>query len=238
MDNENYGNYVQANYEDMAKIQSAFINRVYSWMSIGLAVTGIIAWYLGTKNVEFILKNANLFLPLLVVEVLLVMALGWMINKINSAVAAAMFFIYAAINGVTLSWIFLAYQLGSVANAFFVTCGTFAGMSIYGYITKKDLSGIGAFCGMALWGLIIAGIINIFFHNDMAQFVISCFGVLIFVGLTAYDTQKIKQLAFAAADGEIDSESAKKMAVIGALQLYLDFVNLFIYLLRLFGKRR
>ena len=149
-----------------------------------------------------------------------------------------MFFIYAAINGVTLSWIFLAYQLGSVANAFFVTCGTFAGMSIYGYITKKDLSGIGAFCGMALWGLIIAGIINIFFHNDMAQFVISCFGVLIFVGLTAYDTQKIKQLAFAAADGEIDSESAKKMAVIGALQLYLDFVNLFIYLLRLFGKRR
>ena len=237
MDNENYGNYVQANYEDMAKIQSAFINRVYSWMSIGLAVTGIIAWYLGTKNVEFILKNANLFLPLLVVEVLLVMALGWMINKINSAVAAAMFFIYAAINGVTLSWIFLAYQLGSVANAFFVTCGTFAGMSIYGYITKKDLSGIGAFCGMALWGLIIAGIINIFFHNDMAQFVISCFGVLIFVGLTAYDTQKIKQLAFAAADGEIDSESAKKMAVIGALQLYLDFVNLFIYLLRLFGKR-
>ena len=237
--NENeYGSYVQANYEDMAKVQSAFINRVYSWMSCGLAVTGAIAWYLGTQNIHFILHHANWFLPLMVIEVLLVIGLGFMINKISSAVAAAMFFVYAAINGVTLSWIFLAYQIGSVANVFFVTCGTFAGMSVYGYVTKKDLTGIGAFCGMALWGLIIAGIINIFFHNDMAQFVISCFGVLIFVGLTAYDTQKIKRLALESAEGNFDLESSKKLAVIGALQLYLDFVNLFLYLLRLFGKRR
>lgn len=238
MDNENYGSYVQANYEDMAKIQSAFINRVYSWMSFGLALTGFVAWYLGTQKIDFILKHANLFLPLMVIEVLLVMGLGFMINKISSAAAAVMFFVYAALNGVTLSWIFLAYQIGSVANVFFVTCGTFAGMSIYGYVTRKDLSGIGAFCGMALWGLIIAGIINIFFYNDMAQFVISCFGVLIFVGLTAYDTQKIKQLALSAAEGNIDLENSKKMAVIGALQLYLDFINLFLYLLRIFGKRR
>lgn len=238
MDNSNYEGYVQANSEDFARIQSAFVNRVYSWMSTGLAVTGAVAWYLGTQKIEFVFKHANWFLPLMVVEVLLVMALGWMINKMNSFVAGALFFVYAALNGVTLSWIFLAYQIGSVANVFFVTCATFAGMSIYGYITKRDLTGIGSFCGMALWGLIIAGIINIFWHNDMAQFVISCFGVLIFVGLTAYDTQKIKQLALAAADGEINDEDAKKTAVIGALQLYLDFINLFLYLLRLFGRRR
>ena len=137
-----------------------------------------------------------------------------------------------------MSWIFLAYELGSVAHVFFVTCGTFAGMSIYGYVTRRDLSGIGSFCGMALWGLIIAGIVNIFWHNNMADFVISCIGVLIFVGLTAYDTQKIKQLALASAEGGISEEESKKYAIIGALELYLDFVNLFLYLLRLFGRRR
>ena len=238
MDNSNYENYIHVNSEDAARIQSAFINRVYSWMSTGLAVTGAVAWYLGTQKIEFILRHSNWFLPLMVVEVLLVMALGWMINKISSFAAGAMFFVYSALNGVTLSWIFLAYQIGSVANVFFVTCATFAGMSVYGYITKRDLTGIGSFCGMALWGLVIAGIINIFWHNDMAQFVISCFGVLVFVGLTAYDTQKIKQLAAASAEGEMDEENMKKTAVIGALQLYLDFINLFLYLLRLFGRRR
>ena len=156
MDNSNYENYVQANVEDAARIQNAFINRVYTWMSTGLAVTGGIAWYLGTQNVEFILRNANWFFPLMVVEVLLVIALGWMINKINSFAAGVMFFIYSALNGVTLSWIFLAYQIGSVANVFFTTCATFAGMSVYGYVTKRDLTGIGSFCAMALWGLIIA----------------------------------------------------------------------------------
>lgn len=237
MDN-NYENYVQPSYEDAVRAQSAFINRVYSWMSVGLAITGCIAWYFGTQKIDFIIKNGGMLLPLIVVEVLVVMALSWMINKINSFVASALFFIYAALNGVTMSWIFLAYELGSVANVFFITCATFGGMSVYGYVTKRDLTTIGSICGMALWGLIIAGIINIFWHNDMAQFVISCIGVLVFVGLTAYDTQKIKQLAIGIADGEYDGETAKKAAVIGALQLYLDFVNLFLYLLRLFGRRR
>lgn len=237
-DNGNYEAYVRSNSEDMAHIQSAFINRVYAWMSTGLAVTGIIAWYLGVQKVEFILRHANWFLPLMVVEVLLVIALSGMINKINSVVATLLFFIYAAVNGVTLSWIFLSYQIGSVANVFFATCATFAGMSLYGHLTKRDLTGIGAFCGMALWGLIVAGIINIFWRNSMAELVISCVGVLVFVGLTAYDTQKIKLLALSAAEGSLDAETSRKVAIIGALELYLDFINLFLYLLRLFGRRR
>ena len=238
MDEQQYNTYAVPSYQDMVRAQSAFVNRVYTWMSIGLALTGFIAWFLGERNIEFVIKHQQWFLPLIVVEVLLVLAMSWMINKISPAVASVMFFIYAAINGVTLSWIFLAYQIGSIANVFFITCGTFAGMSIYGYVTKRDLTGVGSFCLMAIWGLIIAGIINIFWHNDLAQFVISCLGVLVFVGLTAYDTQKIKQLALAAAEGQIDPASAKKFAVIGALELYLDFVNLFLYLLRLFGRRR
>lgn len=233
-----YNSYVHLNSEDMARAQSAFINRVYAWMTCGLAATGSVAWYLGTQKIEFMLKHQNLVLPLIVVEVLLVIALGGLINKINSAVAGVMFGVYSLINGVTLSWIFLAYQLGSVANVFFITCATFAGMSAYGYITKRSLEGIGSFCMMALWGLIIAGIVNIFWHNDLAQFVVSSLGVLVFVGLTAYDTQKIKMLALSAAEGNVDGESSRKYAIIGALELYLDFINLFIYLLRLFGKRR
>ena len=235
---DNYNAFVHLNTEDMARVQSAFLNRVYMWMTGGLAATGAVAWYLGTQKIDFMLKHQGLVLPLIVVEVLLVICLGWMINKINAAVAGVMFAAYSLLNGVTLSWIFLAYQLGSVANVFFITCATFAGMSAYGYITKRSLDGIGSFCMMALWGLIIAGVINIFWHNDLAQFVVSCLGVLVFVGLTAYDTQKIKQLALAAAEGQIDPASAKKFAVIGALELYLDFVNLFLYLLRLFGRRR
>ena len=238
MNESQYGSSVQLNYEDMARIQSAFINRVYIWMSFGLAATGGVSWYLGTKNVELIMRHQNWFLPLLILEVLLVIGMSWMINKISASVAGLMFAIYSIVNGVTMSWIFLVYELGSVANVFFITCSTFAGMSLYGYVTKRDLSGIGSFCGMALWGLIIAGIVNIFWHNNMAQFVISCIGVLVFVGLTAYDTQKIKQLAFAAAEGAVSAEESRKYAIIGALELYLDFVNLFLYLLRLFGRRR
>ena len=235
---ENYNNYVHMNTEDIVRVQSAFINRVYMWMTCGLAATASVAWYLGTQKIDFMLKHQGLVLPLIIAEVLLVIALGWMINKISAAVAGVMFAVYSLLNGVTLSWIFLAYQLGSVANVFFITCATFAGMSFYGYVTKRSLAGIGSFCAMALWGLIIAGIINIFWHNDLAQFVISSLGVLVFVGLTAYDTQKIKLLATASADGEIDGESSRKYAIIGALELYLDFINLFLYLLRLFGKRR
>ena len=238
MDEQQYNTYAVPTYQEMVRAQSAFINRVYIWMTFGLALTGFIAWFLGERNIDFVIKHQQWFLPLIVVEVLLVIGMSWAINKISPAVASVMFFLYAAINGVTLSWIFLAYQIGSIANVFFITCGTFAGMSVFGYVTKRDLSGIGSFCLMAIWGLIIAGIVNIFWHNDMAQFVISCFGVLIFVGLTAYDTQKIKQLAVAAAEGGLNSDDAKKFAVIGALELYLDFVNLFLYLLRLFGRRR
>ena len=129
MDEQQYNTYAVPSYQDMVRAQSAFINRVYTWMSIGLALTGFIAWFLGERNIEFVIKHQQWFLPLIVVEVLLVIAMSWMINKISPAVASVMFFIYAAINGVTLSWIFLAYQIGSIANVFFITCGTFAGSS-------------------------------------------------------------------------------------------------------------
>ena len=130
---ENYNNFVHLNTEDMARVQSAFLNRVYMWMTGGLAATGAVAWSLGTQKIDFMLKHQNLVLPLIVVEVLLVICLSWMINKINAAVAGVMFAAYSLLNGVTLSWIFLAYQFGSVANVFFITCATFAGMSAYGY---------------------------------------------------------------------------------------------------------
>lgn len=217
---------------------NTFMCDVYTWMTAGLAATGVVAWYLGVKNPEFIVQHASWFTPLIVIELLLVLAIGWMIDKISPAVAGIMFAVYAVLNGMTLSWIFLAYELGSVGTIFLVTAGTFGGMSLFGYITKRDLTGIGSLCMMGLWGLVISAVVNIFWKNDMLQFMTSCVGVVVFVGLTAYDTQKIKMIALASADGEITGANARKLAVLGALTLYLDFINLFLYLLRLFGRRK
>ncbi len=219
-----------------ARIQGAFINRVFGWMTAALAVTGLISWGISRSSMaDFAIRNQGAFMLLLIVEVVTVIALSAAINKISAPMAGIGLMFFAALNGLTLSWIFLAYTPDAIYATFFVTCGMFGGTGLFGYLTKRDLSGIGSMCAMALWGLILASIVNIFWFNRTADLVISCFGVLIFVGLTAWDMQKIKQLSLMSADGSLEAEIGRKYAVFGALTLYLDFINLFLLLLRLFG---
>ena len=224
-----------------SEIQSSFINRVFGWMTAGLALTGVIAYYTAAylaSHLDALRKFGKAIWIVMIVEIVLVIGLSSAVNRISAALATLGFLLYAALNGVTLSIIFLAYTNQSLAATFFVTSGTFGALGLYGWLTKRDLTTIGSLCFMGLFGLIIASLVNLFFHNDTASLVISWIGVLIFVGLTAYDTQKIKQLAIAVGDGETDEETGKKFAVVGALTLYLDFINLFLYLLRIFGRRR
>ena len=221
-----------------AQIQASFINKVFGWMTLGLAITGIISVVLATQYGDAVLKYRGLYPFLLVAEVLLVLGLSFLINKINSAVAFIGFIAFAVLNGITLSWIFFVYTPQSIAATFFTTSGTFGAMGLYGYMTKRDLTTVGNLCFMGLFGIIIASIVNMFFYNYTANLIISIIGVIIFVGLVAYDTQKIKQLSLAVADGQLSEEEGKKGAIIGALTLYLDFINLFLYILRLFGNRK
>jgi len=225
----------------VAEIQNAFINRVFGWMTAGLALTGVIANAVASyiqSHQELMPQFSKFLLPLMIVELLLVIGLSAAVGRLSAALATGAFLLYAALNGVTLSVIFLAYTASSIATTFFITSGTFGALGLYGWLTKRDLTAIGSLCFMGLIGLIIASIVNMFFYNGTAALVISWIGVLIFVGLTAYDAQKIKRLAIAVGDGEVDDETGKKFAVIGALTLYLDFINLFLYLLRIFGRRR
>lgn len=223
--------------EEIQTIQAAFMSKVYTWMSGGLAITGLIAmWVASTPSlVATIIENRFVFFGLIIGEILLVGYLVTRIQKMSAQRAALIFTGYAVLNGLTLSVIFLAYSLGSIASTFFVTAGTFAVMSIYGYYTKKDLSSWGNILFMALIGIIIASVVNFFMQSEMLYWLITYAGVLIFVGLTAYDTQKIKNMSGLEASG---SEGEAKGAIIGALMLYLDFINLFLFLLRIFGDRR
>ena len=207
--------------------QSGFINRVFGWMTAGLAVTGAISYGIAHSSMsEFVLANQGTYLLLILLELGVVIGLSAAINRISATVATLGFLLFAVLNGLTLSWIFLAYEPSSIYATFFVTSGTFGGVGLFGWLTKRDLSGIGGLCGMALWGLILATLVN------------SYAGVAIFVGLTAWDIQKIKQLSFAVEDGDVEADLGKKLAIFGALELYLDFINLFLYILRIFGNRR
>ncbi|MFA6291751.1 MAG: Bax inhibitor-1/YccA family protein [Victivallales bacterium] len=214
-----------------------FISKVYAWMSFALAITALVAMYVASQPnlVKLIIGNKILFYGLMIGELLVVMALVGFIEKMSAATATAVFFAYSVMNGLTLSVIFLAFTATSITSTFFITAGTFGAMSAYGYFTKRDLTSIGNICFMALIGLIIATIVNIFWNNGIFNWIIGCIGVLIFVGLTAYDTQKIKELGVKVDE---NSEAGRKGAVMGALALYLDFINLFLMLLRLFGDRR
>ena len=221
-----------------AAAQNSFVNRVFGWMSAGLALTGFVAWFVANNFAKQIATSGALWLILILLEFGLVIGLTAAINRLTAAQATAGFLIYSVLNGITLSIIFLAYPKSTISMAFFTACATFGGMALYGFVTKRDLTSIGSFCGMALWGLIIGTLLNMLFRNEGVSMLMSYLGVIVFVGLTAYDTQKIKQLATAHAAGMIEEETAKKYAVLGALELYLDFVNLFLYLLRIFGRRR
>lgn len=211
------------------------MRKVYTWMTLAMVITGITSYGVATSPglLQLIFGNQMVFWGMLIGELALVWILSSNINKISLATGTLMFIAYSVLNGATLSCIFLLYTMESIGQVFFITAGTFGAMSLIGYTTKKDLSGMGQILTMALIGIIIATLVNMFVGSTGLQMVISYIGVLIFVGLTAYDTQKIKyMLAMSDAD-----ESGQKLALMGAMSLYLDFVNLFLYLLRIFGRR-
>jgi len=218
--------------------QVAFIYKVYGWMCGGLVISAVVSYWVAlTPTVaQFVIGNELVFYGLLIVEVGAVFFLASMVHKISSTVSSILFIIYSALNGFTLSVIFFVFTLGSIVEVFFLAAGIFGAMSLYGYVTKRDLTTIGHFAIMALMGLVVAMFVNLFFMNDTANLVLACVGVVVFVLLTAYDTQKLKWMYELGRTEGVDGE--KKEAINGALTLYLDFINLFLDLLRIFGKRR
>ena len=207
-------------------------------MTAGLAITGFTALYVAGRWGAFAIQNRGLFYILLLAEVLLVVGLSSAIKSISPLAATCGFLVFAALNGVTLSWIFLAFSKDSITTTFLSTSLTFGAMGVYGWVTKRDLTSFGNLAFMLLIGLIISSLINLFWGNSTFDLIISAVGILVFVGLTAYDTQKIKALSLAIADGEVSDSDGKKLAIFGALELYLDFINLFLYLLRFLGNRK
>ncbi|MDI1235556.1 MAG: Bax inhibitor-1/YccA family protein [bacterium] len=223
--------------EDIKREQASFMTKVYGWMSLALLVTGLVAVYVASNAslVSAIFGNKLVFWGLIIGEVLLVGYLAVAVHKMSAAVATAVFIGYAALNGLTMSFIFLIYTAESIGSTFFITGATFAIMSVYGYVTKKDLTAIGSLLMMALMGMIIASLVNLFFQNEMLYWITTYAGILIFTGLIAYDTQKIKEMNVIGNEG---TEEDRKEAVMGALSLYLDFINLFLLLLRVFGRSK
>ncbi|HOK04212.1 MAG TPA: Bax inhibitor-1/YccA family protein [Victivallales bacterium] len=223
------------NSKSIALTKSLF-TRVYAWMFAGLLMSALMAFFVSTQPalVKLFLQNKFMFFGLIIGEFLLVILISGMINRISSATAGAFFAAYSLMNGITLSVIFLIYQIGTISLAFGITAVTFGLMSLIGYFTKADLSKLGSILFMGLVGIILASIVNIFLKSNFFDWIISMFGVLIFVGLTAYDTNKIKMM-LNRADSD---ETIAKIAVLGALSLYLDFINLFLFILRLIGRRR
>ena len=204
----------------------------YRWMSLGLAVTGAVAWIVAATPalLEIVLGNRMVFYVLLFAQLGLVMAFNAVAARASSAAAAAMFFAYAALTGMTFSVLFLVYTAASIASTFFITAGAFAGLSVFGAVTKRDLSSVGRFALFALFGLIIASVVNMFLASSALMWATTFAGVLIFGALTAYDTQKLLAL--------YANNQGRNLAIQGALTLYLDFINMFLFLLRLFGRRR
>ena len=221
------------------EVSNAFpvlMRKVYVWMTLALVITGFTAYGVATSPGirQAIYSNQILFWGMIIAEFALVIGVSAAINRLSLTTATLMFILYSVINGALMSYIFLAYTASSIATVFFITAGTFGAMAFIGYTTKTDLSSIGKIVMMALIGLVIATLVNLFIKSEGFTLILSYVGVLVFVGLTAYDTQKIKQMLLQAPDA---GEGAQKMALLGALSLYLDFINLFIYLLRIFGKR-
>jgi len=217
---------------------SAVLRRVYSWMALGLLVTAVTAAFVSVSPLfQVLVGQPILFFVLLITELGLVIGLSWGINRISPATAMLLFFAYAALNGLTFSVLFVVYTLGSVAYTFFATAALFGVMSVIGYTTKMDLSKLGSFLLMGLIGLIIAMVVNLFWASTALGWIVTFAGILLFLGLTVYDTQRIKRMTAAALrQGNEDVQS--RMGILGALALYLDFINLFLFILRLTGRRR
>ena len=211
-----------------------YMLRIYNYMASGLALTGIVAYVFAQSGFYASIAHTPLIWLVMLAPLGIVMWMSYGINRMQASTAQALFWVYAALMGVSLASVFLVFTGESVARVFFITAGTFGAMSLYGYTTQRDLSQMGSFLFMGLIGIIIASLVNIFLASSALQFAISVIGVIVFVGLTAYDTQQIKDMYFA----NDDAQTAGKKAVMGALRLYLDFINLFMMLLQLFGSRR
>ena len=234
----NFGQTMSRDRElSMSQAFPILMRKVYVWMAFALVITGVCAFGVADSPgiITAIYSNQVILWGLVIAELALVIGITAAINKLSLTTATLLFILYSAINGVMLSSIFLVYTASSIASVFFITAGTFAVMAFIGYTTKTDLTSMGKILLMALIGLIIASLVNVFFVKSSGfDLILSYVGVLVFVGLTAYDSQKIKQMLQMAPDA---GEGAQKLALLGALSLYLDFINLFIYLLRIFGKR-
>lgn len=234
---EDYSKPRYQSQDAIAAEQQRFMVRVYNWMGSGLAITGGMSWYISTNEtmMNLLVTQPILFIILLVVELGLVFYLAARVMSMSASQAMGVFFLYAGLNGVTLAPLFMLYTTASLASTFMVTAGMFGAMSFYGYTTKKDLTSWGSFLFMGLIGIIIASIVNMFMNSSALYWIITYAGILIFVGLTAYDTQKIKETNILGNEG---TEEDTKEAIRGALSLYLDFINLFLMLLRVMGTRR
>ena len=249
MDTKRFEDYSEVTYNNYGSIGTrerelavsqafpALIRKVYLWMAMALVITGLSAYFVATSPalVNAIFGNQIIFWVLILGELGLVIGLSAAINWLSLATATLMFVLYSVVNGVTLASIFFVYTMSSIASVFFITAGTFAVMAAYGYFTNKDLTSWGRILFMALIGIIIASVVNIFVGSSGLNLIVSYLGVLIFVGLTAYDSQKIKEMLLTAPDA---GEGMQKLALLGALSLYLDFINLLLYLLRIFGSKR
>jgi FtsH-binding integral membrane protein len=242
--NPSFGNQSLSNQgfglASMAAENALFMSRVYGWMTGGLCLTGLVAWDVSgnPQLVQTIFGNPALLWGLIIAQLGAVLALSWLINRISGAVATLIYVLYAGLTGLTLSSIFLVYTGSSIAEVFAVTAFGFAGLSGFGFVTKRDLGPVGSFCMMGLFGLVGFGLLSMFFPRLMtagASFVFSIVGIIVFAGLTAYDTQKIKGMNVPGTEG---TDAGRKSAIYGALRLYLDFINLFLSLLRLMGRRR
>jgi FtsH-binding integral membrane protein len=226
-----------ASMDAVAAEQQRFMVRVYNWMTAGLGITGFMAFYISNSPtmLNIIFGNAIIPIVLIIAQIGLVFWLAARVMQMSASQATGVFMLYAGLTGITFSSIFIVYTAASITSTFLITAGTFGAMSLYGYTTKKDLTSWGSFLFMGLIGIIIASVVNIFMESEMMYAVISYAGVLIFVGLTAYDTQKIKEMNILGNEG---TDEDTKEAIQGALTLYLDFINLFLMLLRLLGDRR
>jgi len=223
--------------ETTAVAEAGFFAKVYQWMNVGLGVSALasLLTLYSPAMARLVFGNRMVFFGLLITELILVITLSRAIQRLSATAATGFFLLYSLLSGVTLAVIFVVYTQSSIASAFFVTAGTFAAMSVYGHVTQKDLTSWGSFLFMGLVGFLLASVVNLFLKSEMIYWVTTYCGILIFVGLTAYDTQKLKRLA---QGGFADSETRHKAAILGALSLYLDFINLFLLLLRVLGRRR
>lgn len=233
----NYQDYSAELQRESSEAFPVLMRKVYVWMTFALVITGMTAFYVATSPtlLTAILTNKTLFWGLIIAELALVFGVSAAINRLSLLVATILFILYSVINGATMSIIFLVYEISSIATVFFITAGTFGAMAVIGYTTKKDLSSMGRIMFMGLIGLVIATIVNIFLKSPAMTRILSYIGVIVFVGLTAWDSQKIKKMLLQAPDVD---EATQKIALLGALTLYLDFINLFIYLLNILGKKR